>query len=66
LSHTISQALLHHFEGKLLRIDRWADPTVGGYKVGLVLHVPDDLAQDEMEVYRRVAKVVHLITTEKD
>lgn len=55
--------LKNMFRGKLLEIQRWPDPTVGGYKVGLVLHIPAEIAfEDEYAVYKRVAKLVHLLT----
>jgi hypothetical protein len=50
------------FEGRLLHIERMYYPRMDGYEVRLVLCVPDTVAQDEAEVYKRVAKAIRLIT----
>lgn len=65
MSKTIDQAFLDAFEGTVLSIDRLADFAQGGYVVRLVLFVPDSIAQDEMDVYRRIAKAVNIITTKE-
>lgn len=53
---------MNAFAGKLKSIERIEDFPQGGYMVRLELFVPLDVSTDEMEVYRRVAKVVKLIT----
>ena len=52
------------FEGRVLRVERHYEFNRNGYTVALLIFVPDYLegTVDELEIYRRVAKVVNVIS----
>jgi hypothetical protein len=52
------------FKGRILKMERGYDADRMGYTVSLLLFVPNHLNEslDELEIYRRVAKVVDVVS----
>lgn len=60
----LHESFMAAFEGRILKIERHYDLHRNGHTIALLIFVPDYLEEtvDELEIYRRVAKVVNVIS----
>ena len=54
------------FDGKVLAVERSFDVRRGGYIVRLEILVPFEAAADELDIYRRIGKLVNLLTEKEE
>jgi hypothetical protein len=64
MSKSLHNSFMDAFEGRVLRIERHYNLNRNGHTLALLIFVPDYLegTVDELEIYRRVAKVVNVIS----
>lgn len=60
----LHESFVEAFEGRVLKVERHYDLNRNGHTIALLIFVPDYLegTVDELEIYRRVAKVVNVIS----
>jgi hypothetical protein len=60
----LHEYLIQMFEGRIMKIERHQDAYRNGYTVALLIFIPDELhaSVDELEIYRRIVKVVNVIS----
>ena len=49
------------YKGKVRMMERLYLPSESGMRVIIEFHIPDGDAVDELEVYRRINKVIHVV-----
>jgi len=64
MSKSLHNSFMDAFEGRVLRMERHCGFNREGYTVALLIFVPAYIegTVDELEIYRRVAKVVNVIS----
>lgn len=64
MSKTLHDSFVDAFEGRILKVERHYDINRSGYTLALLIFIPDSLTEDvdELEIYRRVAKVVNVVS----
>ncbi len=64
MSRSLDESFIQAFEGRILKVEKHYDFNRMGYTLALLIFIPDTLDEsvDELEIYRRVAKVGNVIS----